>query len=90
MSNVGMLLAAALVVLPAAALTTSAAQAENWQGSSHGRAAVGVGHTSGHRVNSYQGYQINRGHGQDRRNGIRRNHRPLFGFVGRGRHRNGH
>lgn len=90
MSNARKLLAAALVALPAAAFATTAAQAESWQDRGHARPVAGVGHSGGYRVNSHGGYQVNRAHGQDRRHAVRRDHRPLFGFVGRGMHRNGH
>ena len=90
MSKARMLLAAALVAVPVVALATTAARAESWQDRGHSRPVAGLEQSGGHRLNSHDGYQVNRAHDQDRRHDVRRHHRPLFGFVPHRRYHNSH
>lgn len=88
MSHIRSFLLAGLVVVPITALASTAARAESWRVTNHARFGAGFDASGDHRINSYRRHEVGRAHGNDRRMVIR-NHRPLFGFGGRERHRTG-
>lgn len=89
MSNVRMLLAAALMAVPAAVLAATTARAESWQDHGRSRSVAEFGHSGGHHVNSHRTHEVNRAHGENRHHADRRHHRPLLDVVPRRRHNHG-
>ena len=84
-----MLLAAALLAIPAVAFAAPVARAESPHDLDHGR-RIEFSHSGSHYANPRRGREAYRAHGQDHQHATRRNHRPWLGFVPERRHHNSH